>query len=236
MYDGIELKGPIFEIGFKAYVYGKRAVELAKAADQISEKYNVPIIISPQYVDIYQIAKETNNILVFGQHCDCLEQGRGAGSVLPEALKEAGAVGVMLNHVEKRLTLSEISHTIKRADQVGLATMVCADTPEEAMAVAHLLPNILCPEPPDLIATGRSVGKEKEGFVSEAVDSVKSISPRVLVISGAGVSSGTDAGEIITMGADGTGAGSGIVNARDPAGMIEEMVSALKEAWCERHS
>ena len=64
------------------------------------------------------------------------------------------AVGVLLNHAEKRLTLSEIGRTIRRADEVGLATLVCADTPEEAAAVAHLGPNIILAEPPELIGSG----------------------------------------------------------------------------------
>ena len=46
---------------------------------------------------------------------------------LAESVKEAGAVGVMLNHAEKKLTLDVIKQTIARADEVGLATIVCAD-------------------------------------------------------------------------------------------------------------
>jgi triosephosphate isomerase len=42
---------------------------------------------------------------------------------------------------------------IRRAREVGLATMVCADSPEEAAAVALLGPDIVLAEPPELIAT-----------------------------------------------------------------------------------
>ena len=80
---------------------------------------------------------------------DSLPVGRGHGSVLPEAVKAAGAVGVMLNHSEKPVCISEINKTIKRADSVGLASMVCADTIEEAAAIAHLAPNIIVVEQPD---------------------------------------------------------------------------------------
>ena len=58
---------------------------------------------------------------------DFLPPGR-AGQYLPEALKAAGAVGVMLNHAECKLTLDVIEKTIRRADEAGLATIVCADT------------------------------------------------------------------------------------------------------------
>jgi len=35
---------------------------------------------------------------------DSLKVGRGIGSVLPEAIKETGALGTLLNHAEKKLT------------------------------------------------------------------------------------------------------------------------------------
>ena len=108
-------------------MYGQTALKLAKAADKISADYGVPIIITPQCVDIPAIANETDNILVFAQHCDSLEIGRGTGSVLLEAIKEAGAVGTALNHSEKSLTLTEINKIVKRAKEVGLATMVYAE-------------------------------------------------------------------------------------------------------------
>jgi len=91
-----------------------------------------------------------------------VKPGRGLVSVLPEALKNAGAAGTLLNHAEKRITLSEISRTIKRADEAGLATLVCADSPEEAAAIAQLRPNMILAEPSDLIGSNKAVGK---GFI-----------------------------------------------------------------------
>ena len=154
MSDTRDLKAPVFEIGLKVYLYGDEALEVAKAADQISVKHGIPIILSPQFVDIARIAKETVKLLVFAQHCDSIEIGRGVGSILPEAIKDAGAAGVMLNHAERRMTLNEIARTIKRADDVGLLSMVCADTPEEAMAVAQFHPRIILAEPTALIGSG----------------------------------------------------------------------------------
>jgi len=137
MYKEFKIKPPFFEIGTKAYLYGEGVLALAKAADIISKKYNVSIIFDPQYVDIPKIVEETENLYVFAQHMDSLPIGRGYGSVLPEAIKAVGAVGVFLNHAEKRISLAELNKTIKRADEVGLATIVCADTIEEAAAIAH---------------------------------------------------------------------------------------------------
>ena len=124
MYSGFKIKPPFFEIGPKCYMYGEKMLELAKAIDRVAVKYDVDILVTPVYTDIKMIADNTERIHVFAQHMDYLRPGRGLGSVLPEAVKEAGAEGVMLNHAECKLTLDEIEKTIARADEVGLGTIV----------------------------------------------------------------------------------------------------------------
>ena len=221
---------PFFEIGPKAYLYGTASVELAKKADIIGEKYDVDIIYTPQYTDIRTIVAETNYIYIFAQHMDPIKPGRGIGAVLPEAIKEAGADGVLLNHAEKRMTLSDINSSIKRADEVGLATLVCADTPEEALAIAHLSPNIILAEPPGLI--GASGGDIKgRRYVSEINARVKEINPEIHVLHSAGIVTGKDVYEIMSIGAEATGCTSGIIKAPDPCKAMEEMIKAARNAW-----
>jgi len=235
MYTERDLNLPLFEIGLKGYMYGKSALELAKAVDNISRKYGVEIVFDPQYVDIPMISQETSNILIFSQHMDAINIGRGQGRVLPEAIKEAGAVGTLLNHVECRLTLSEIHQAIKRADEVGLITMVCVDDIDEAIAVATFNPNIIVLEPPELIGSGKTVVQQQEEFIPEAVQTIKKINSKIVVFIGGGVSAADDVAQIIRLGAEGTGSTSGIVCAENPVAKTEEMVKALKEAWIETH-
>ena len=233
MYSEFKIKPPFFEIGPKAYLYGKKVLALAKAADRISEKYDVPIIFTPQCVDIFAMAQETEHLLIFAQHMDSLEVGAGIGSVLPEAIKEAGAAGTLLNHAEKRLSLSEINKAIKRADAVGLATLVCADTPEEAAAIAHLGPNMILAEPPELIGTAESVGKGD--FIAKSIEMIKGINPKIRVLNSAGIRTGEDVANIVRAGAEATGSTSGILKAKNPIQKMEEMIKALKETWDELH-
>ena len=61
----------------------------------------------------------------------------------PEALKAAGAQGVVINHCEKPMTLTAIRQTIERARELDLISFVCADTLAEAQAVAHFSPCLL---------------------------------------------------------------------------------------------
>ena len=46
---------------------------------------------------------------------DFIKPGRGIADVLPEALKAAGAQGVVLNHSERPMTLNALLKTIDRA-------------------------------------------------------------------------------------------------------------------------
>ncbi len=230
MYKGLKLKLPLFEIGLKGYIYGKEALELAKEADRLCEKYGVGIIFDPQYVDIPVIAKETRKIYVFSQHMDSVIVGKGLGRVLPEALKNAGALGTLLNHAEKRITLSEIRRCIKRADEVGLATLVCADSPEEAAAIAQLKPNMILAEPPDLIGTDNPVGRE---FIENTKSLVKSIDPEIIIFNSAGIKTPKDVKNVIMLGAETTGSTSGILKSKDPFKMMEKMIKTLKEAYIE---
>lgn len=232
MLKNFKIKPPFFEIGPKAYLYGEDMLKLAKAIDKVALKYDVDIIVTPQYTDIPLLAQNTERILVFAQHMDSLPVGRGLGSVLPEAVKAAGAVGVMLNHAEKPLTMEEVEATIKRADEVGLATIVCADTVEDVKTIAKMGPNLIVAEPTDLIGTGKT---SDSNYVIETIKTVEAINPDIMVLQGAGISNGEDVYNTIKLGAQATGSTSGIIKAEDPEAMVEEMISALRRAWDELH-
>ncbi len=232
MLKNFKIKPPFFEVGPKAYLYGEEMLKLAKAIDKVAIKYDVDIIVTPQYTDIPLLAQNTERILVFAQHMDSLPVGRGLGSVLPEAVKAAGAVGVMLNHAEKPLSMEEVEATIKRADEVGLATIVCADTVEDVKTIAKMGPNLIVAEPTDLIGTGQT---SDSNYVIETIKTVEAINPDIMVLQGAGISNGEDVYNTIKLGAQATGSTSGIIKAEDPEAMVEEMISALRRAWDELH-
>ena len=232
MHRGLIIKPPFFEIGPKAFMYGDRMLKLAKAADRAAAKYDVRIILTPQPTDIYLLARETEHLLIFAQHMDPVKVGRGNGSILAEALKAAGAHGVILNHAEKPMTLADLSKAIQRADEVGLVTMVCADSIKEAEAIAQLSPNIIVPEPTELIGTGVTSDEE---YVIATTSAIKKINPDIEVLQAAGITNGHDVYKTIKAGADATGTTSGIMKAEDPEAMMEEMIRAVRTAWDELH-
>ncbi len=164
----------------------------------------------------------------------CRRAAAWAGS-WPRRCATAGAVGTLLNHSEKRMTLGDIAPAVVRARETGLGTLVFADSPAEAAALAQLGPDIILAEPPELIATGRSAGAVMAEFVEETVAAVRAIDPAILVMSGAGVNTPADVAGMIRLGLDGTGSSSGILKADDPVRVMREMLEALAGAWEERH-
>lgn len=229
------LRAPVFEIGLKGYAWGAEAVRLAVAADEVCAELGVTVVFDPQAVDIPAVAAATHHLLVFAQHLDPVPPGRGVGAILAEAVRDAGAAGAMLNHSERPMTLGDIDRALVRAREVGLLTMVYADSPEEAAAVAMLGPDIVLAEPPELIATGRSAATEMEAFVERAVELVGRVDPGIIVMCGAGVQTPADVERMIRLGVGGTGSSSGILRADDPVAATRAMIGAMHRAWLEAH-
>ncbi len=226
------VKAPFFEIGPKLYMWGDRIVELAKEADRLVPEYKVDIMMTVQYTDIQNVKSNTKNIKVLAQHMDSDYPGRGMGKILPEALLAAGADGVMLNHAEHPLTMDVLEKTMKRADEVGLGTVVCAGSIEEAKAIAKLGPNIIVVEDPKLIGTGIRNSEDQKN-AEEAMKRIKEINPEILVLLGAGISNEKDVYEVMLSGSDGTGSTSGIMKADSPEEMTRNMAREIRRGYEE---
>lgn len=233
MLKNYKISEPFFEYGPKCYMYGETLLKMAKGLEKLAKKYKVDVVLDIPDTEIYNIAHnvDTKRVHVYSQHMDSIEIGRGMGRTLPEALKAAGAVGVMLNHAEHKLSIEEIEKAIKRADRVGLATMVCADSIEEVKAVAKLAPNILVAEPTELIGTGKPADK---AYVDEVIRVIKEINPDIKPFPSAGISKGEDCYNIIKAGSSASGCSSAIAKAANPLALAEEMIAAVRRAYDER--
>ncbi len=235
MRSTLELAPPFFEVGPKVYAWGPDVVALARAADRLGAAHDVRIVLTPQYVDIPAVARAVERVLVFAQHMDALRPGRGIGAVLPEAVRAAGAHGVLLNHAERRLSHEELARTMERADEVGLATMVCADDAAQAAVIARLHPHVIIVEEPGMIAGG-SRNHGADAAIRAANETIWAIDPEIRVLHGAGIGGPRDVYEVIAAGAQAVGSSSAIFEAADPVAMLESMIRAVRRAWDEVHT
>ena len=223
------IRTPYFEIGTKNYIYGDTVLQYAKAADAAAEKYDIDVLFIAPATEIRRVAENTRRLIVLAPYMDTLRPGRGMADILPEGLKAAGAQGVVVNHCEKPMSLPAIKKTIDRARELDFLVFACADTIDEAKAIAQLHPDILNPEPSELIG-GTGGGVSDMGFVKESIRAIKAIDPAILVEQAAGITNGQQVYDFIMAGSEAAGAASGIMNAKDPIAMIDEMIAATRKA------
>ena len=221
-------KVPALVINFKTYLQatGRKGLELAKVAEKVAKDLGVEIIVAVQLADLRLIA-ENVEIPVYAQHIDPIKPGAHTGHVLPEAVKEAGASGTLLNHSEHRLRLDVLNEAIIRAKEAGLETLVCADTPTTSAAVAALQPSAVAIEPPELIGTGIPVSKAKPEVVTNTVAKIRKIDEHIPILTGAGITAGDDVAKALELGTQGVLVASAIVKAKDWETKIRELAEPL---------
>lgn len=217
------LRTPVIIINFKTYdkATGNKAVELAKICEKVAISTGKNIVLAVQSTDIKSVANAVS-IPVLAQHIDPVNYGSHTGFVLPEAIKEAGAVGTLVNHSEHQVSKEIIDKIIWRAKEIGLIVVACANTPDKGAEIAPSLPHFIAIEPPELIGGTISVSSAKPELISE---SVSKINCPVLV--GAGVKTGEDVKIGIKLGAKGILLASGITKANDPEKVLRDLVSVL---------
>ncbi len=203
-------------------------LEYAKAADAAAEKYDIDVLFITPCTEIRRVAENTRHLIVLAPYMDTLRPGRGMADILPEGLKAAGAQGVVVNHCEKPMSVPAVKATIDRARELDFLVFACADTVDEAKALAQLHPDILNPEPSELI--GGAGGVSDMAFVREVIEAIKAIDPDIMVEQAAGITSGRQVYDFIMAGSEAAGAASGIINAEDPLAMIDEMIAATRRA------
>lgn len=218
---------PILLINLKTYEAGTgdNALSISRIAEKCSKRSGAEIIVSPQSSDLLRISGQVG-LPVFSQHVDPIVFGSSTGSVLPEAVKAAGASGTLINHSEKKVDNKTIEKTIARCREVGLRTVVCADTPQRVLEIARLKPDYIAIEPPELIGGEVSVSKAKPEIITKSVDMSKSVSD-VPVLCGAGVKNGEDVAKAKELGAKGILVASGVVKADNPEEAIEDLLSGF---------
>ncbi|MFB6298434.1 MAG: triose-phosphate isomerase [Salinirussus sp.] len=210
-------------VNLKAYPCDPVAV--ARAAHSAAEDSPATVAIAPQTAHVERVAE--TGVRTWAQHVSPVEHGSHTGSAFAEAAAEAGATGTLLNHSERRLSLADIDAGLSAAGRADLATVVCANNPDQVAAAAALGPDAVAVEPPDLIGTGTPVSRADPAIVEDAVAAAARVDPSVDVYCGAGISTGEDVVSARELGADGVLLASGVAKADDPASALADLLAPL---------
>lgn len=215
---------PFLIINPKAYLGSADTLKLARLTDELAEQFGISVVFTAQHVDLRMVAEATEHLTITAQHMDPIRKGRGMGHILPDSLVEAGVQAVVLNHAEHPLELAVLDETIQRAKELGLMTIVCADSEAQCRAVAHLHPTMMICEPTANIGTGKM---DAGDYIERTTSVVKSVDPEILVIQAAGVTGAEDIARVLDQGADGSGGTSGIVRHPDWRQVLTEMMTVI---------
>ncbi len=220
----------ILAINFKAYetAFTDKVVEIAKAAVKAVNTYNnVRVILAVPAPLVYKLAEYYEDLYL--QHVDNIGYGSHTGFLPAASVKYLPVKGTLLNHSEHKVSIREIAGVVKTVKETGKEIMTCADTPQEAAALAHFKPTYIAVEPPELIGTGVSVSRAKPEVITNGVDAVKRIDPEIPVLAGAGISSPEDAYKAIELGASGVLVASVVMKAKDPGSSLLALAEALSK-------
>jgi len=209
-------------INLKAYPCDSVAV--AEAAAAVAGDTGVRIAVAPQAAHIAAVADV--GVETWAQHVSPVEHGSHTGSTLAEAVADAGAVGTLLNHSERRRTLADVDGGLRAADRAGLETVVCANDPRQVAAATALEPDAVAVEPPALIGTSRPVSQADPAVVTDSIEAAGAVGD-VPVLCGAGISTGEDLAAARDLGADGVLLASGVAKADDPRAALASLVDPV---------
>jgi triosephosphate isomerase (TIM) len=222
------MKTPIIIVNFKTYneSTAENSMNLAEICNKLAKQTNTSIAIAVQTAEINKIF-ENVSIPVLSQHIDAITPGRNTGFILPESVKNAGAVATLLNHSEHRLEFQTLKQSIEKAKQANLEVVACAKDAEDAKKIASLNPEFIAVEPPELIGGDISVSTAKPEVIEQSVKAIKSVNPNIKVLCGAGVKNADDVKKAISLGSEGILVASGIVKAENQEQALKDLINGL---------
>lgn len=225
----MRLPVPIIIVNLKAYERsrGEGALEIARVLDDVARETGVAFSVAPNAFDVRLIAAETS-LPILAQSVDAVPEGSHTGHLTPEAAKDGGAVGSLVNHSEHRLRLADIEHVVDRLRGCDMDSVVCTNNPAVSRAAAAIHPTFVAVEPPELIGGDISITTADPGVVTDSVALVKAVAGDMRVLCGAGVKTGSDVGKAIELGTDGVLLASGVALADDVRAVARDLASGIR--------
>jgi triosephosphate isomerase (TIM) len=220
----MDFQPPILVTNFKAYkeATGVNAVELAKAHELVAREMSVNIAVAGQAMDLSMLAASVS-LNVLAQHVDGCGYGAYTGHVPVEIAHSMGVDGSLLNHSERRISDTQIQSAVDDMKRLGMISIVCAESVEEAHRFIEMGADYVAIEPPELIGGDVSISTARPELITEAVEKIGSHN----VLIGAGIKSGADVRKAMELGAGGVLVASGIVCAADPVASLRDLCSGL---------
>jgi len=165
---------------------------------------------------------------------DPITPGSHTGQILVESVKEAGAIGTLLNHAERKLPFETLEKTVDVVKKLDLQICICAENLEIEAKTAELNPEYVAFELPELIGTGHSISTTEPELVKASVKKIHEVNSDVTPLCGAGISDGKDAYAALQLGTEGVLLASAIAKATDPEFVLIDLINGINKYLDEK--
>lgn len=217
-------------LNFKLYPSGTgaKAVEMVRLLEKVSKETGIAIIPVVQAGDVREVSENTS-LEVWTQHIDPVVYGAHTGFILPESVKEDGAIGTFLNHSEHKFEdFEKLKSAVNRAKECGLKILIFGDNIDELSNIINLNPDYISYEPSELVGSATvSVATAHPDVIAKAYEIAKS--KNIPLIVGAGVHSKEDVKKSLELGAVGIAVASDIMKAEDPEEELRDLVEGFSK-------
>lgn len=222
---------PHFLINFKVYdgTAGADGLALAETIESVGRETDTAFAVAPQTPDLRLLAERTD-LGVVAQSADALATGRGNGRISLEAVADAGADGLLINHPESPDSLTDVAHLVDGCRERGLESIVCVHDREMGRAALAFDPDCLLFENPADVSTDRAMSRTDPERLERFVDLVAAEHPRTRVMAGGGISTATDVERAFELGVDAAGAASAFLEAEDRRTWLTDVAGAIPES------
>lgn len=219
---------PHFLVNCKTYdgTAGTDGLALAELIESVGRETETAFAVAPQTPDLRLLAAETD-LGVVAQSVDALESGRDNGRISLEAVADAGADGVLINHPESPDSLTDVAHLVEGCAERGLESIVCVHSREMGKAALAFDPDCLLFENPADVATDRAMSRTEPDRLERFVELVAAENPRTRVMAGGGISVAEDVERAFDLGVDVAGAASAFLEADDRRAWLTDVAAAI---------
>jgi triosephosphate isomerase len=223
-----EIPLPVLVVNFKNYreSLADSGLDLARSIQAAAAEARASVAIAPPAPMLFEAVTQCS-LPVLSQHVDAVTLENSTGFITVASIKSIGVAGSIVNHSEHRIPFDQIRETVEQLREASLISLVCAADAEEAGRLAHLEPDFIAVEPPELIGSGRAVSKVSPKVVLDSVEAIMAASSRTVPLCGAGIVDGSDVSASLKLGVKGALVSSSIVKNANPYDKAMDLLKAL---------
>lgn len=233
MHRAGRIEAPALVVNFKTFpnCIGARGLSLARLLESLRDEYGIYIGIAPQHLDLPEIA-DSVTLPTFSQNVEPFGLGRYTGALTPEAVKDKGGDGTIVNHPERGMNLNDMHAVVKRCRELDLQVIACASNRSIALAIGHLNPTAIAIEPPGAIGSKTNVLELMSESIEGYVQAIRKIHDGESLLCGGGLKAREDLAQAIQLGFDGVLVGGVVFDVADVKKKATDLVEGLR-ASCE---